>query len=278
MIIRAINGLAFCVAVSALIIGASPASAMPAPVADYQQYLATCQAKRICNGTYIVAKNGRPVFVGAFGDTGDEGYSPLTIDSSFDIGSISKQFTAMAVLQLVAEGRVQLDAKLASYLPDFPYADITVRQLLSHTSGIPDALPYYTNLIRKGLSETPITGADVVSVLAAEQMAVLSAPGVRFDYSNTGYMVLAALVEHQAGLPFGIYLEQSFFTPLGMNSTRLRTPANDAAIPYRTFGFADVPIGKRRRIDQFPGFYVLGAGGIYSTAPDLLKWQNALND
>jgi len=271
------QGFAFCAVIAAAIVGAKPVNAMPASLAEYRKYLTTCQAKHICNGTYIVARNGKPVFMEAFGDSGDDGRSPLTIDSSLDIGSISKQFTAMAVLRMVAERKVALDAKITSYLPAFPYAGVTVRQLLSHTSGIADAMPYYSDLIRHGAPKTPVTGADVVSVLAAQRMPARSAPGVRFAYSNTGYMVLAALVEHRTGHPFATYLEKTFFKPLGLNDTRLRTPHNEAAISRRAFGFADAPVGQRRGRDQFPGLYMLGAGGIYSTAPDLLKWANALN-
>ncbi|RYE96898.1 MAG: class A beta-lactamase-related serine hydrolase, partial [Oxalobacteraceae bacterium] len=169
------------------------------------------------------------------------------------------------------------EIKVAGYLPNFPYTDITVRQLLSHTSGIADAMPYYTNLIRGGAPEKPVTGADVVTVLASQQRPRLAPAGVRYAYSNTGYMVLAALVERQTGRPFGAYLQQAFFGPLGLQDTRLRTPASETAIRNRAFGFADAPVGKRRLSDQFPGLYMLGAGGIYSTAPDLLKWENALN-
>lgn len=138
-------------------------------------------------------------------------------------------------------------------------------------------MPYYMNLLRKGAATAPVTGADIVSVLADNGMPAVSAPGERFAYSNTGYMVLAALVERQTRRPFATYLEQAFFKPLGKKNTLLRTPANESAIEQRAFGFADAPIRERRAVDQRPGFYIVGAGGIYSTAPDLLRWENALN-
>lgn len=209
-------------------------------------------------------------------ESGDEARTPLTIDSAFDIGSSSKQLTAMGVLRQVAAGNVSLNGKVADYLPSFPYAEVTVAQLLSHTSGIADAVPYYTDLIRQGGSRLPVTGTDVVSVLVDNHVPAAESPGTRYMYSNTGYMVLAVLVEQVTGQDFGEYLEQSFFKPLGMKNTRLLTPGTEGAIRRRAFGFADTPFWERRVIDQISGFYIRGAGGIYSTAPDLLRWVNAL--
>lgn len=242
----------------------------------YRAYLAECQAKHICNGTYLIAREGKPIFAEALGESGDEARTPLTIDSAFDIGSISKQFTAMAVLRQVAAGKVSLEGKVADYVPGFPYADVNVAQLLSHTSGIADAMPYYSSLLKQGNVKLPVTGTDIVSVLADNHMPAAASPGTSYAYSNTGYMVLAVLVERVTGQSFEEYLEQSFFKPLGMKNTRLLIPGAEGAIRHRAFGFTVTPMGERRVIDQIPGFYMRGAGGIYSTAPDLQQWMNAL--
>ena len=241
----------------------------------YAEYLSECHSKHICNGTYLVARNGKPIFSGAFGHAGDQAETRLSIDHAFDIGSVSKQFTAMAVLQQVAAGKISLGEKVATYLPGFPYPDVNISHLLSHTSGVADAMPYYGKLLKDG-SKLPITGTDVVSVLADNHMPAAAQPGARYEYSNTGYMVLAKLVEQVTGKPFDEYLEQSFFKPLGMKNTRLFTPGAKGMIRTRAFGFEAAPIEERRAIDQIPGFYIRGAGGIYSTAPDLLRWMNAL--
>lgn len=260
----------------ALLFAPTVAAAATAGAGAYRAYLAECQAKHICNGTYLIARDGKPVFSGAFGDAGDAARTPLTMESAFDIGSISKQFTAMAVLQQVAAGRLSLDGRVADYLHGFPYPDVTVAQLLSHTSGIADAMPHYTNLIRQGGSRLPITFTDIVSVLADNRMPAVSPPGARYAYSNTGYVVLAALVEKVTGQAFDEYLEQRFFKPLGMKDTHLLTPGAEGVIRHRAFGFAAGPAGERRTVDQIPGLYLRGAGGIYSTASDLLRWMNAL--
>lgn len=240
-------------------------------------YLSNCHKAHVCNGVYLVARDGKPVFEGAFGDAGDEQATALKTTDRFDIGSISKQFTAMAVLKLVADGRLSLDDKLTAHFPAFPYADMTVRQILSHTSGIPDVLPYYSSQLRGNPQGAPITGEDVISVLAKSNLPAEALPGTRYSYSNTGYIVLAALVEQVARQPFDAYLNQRFFKPLGMKNTFLRTPGNADFTTSRALGFRPAPNGSRRLVDQLPRFFIRGGGGIYSTASDLLKWQNALN-
>ena len=243
----------------------------------YDDYLSHCHSVHVCNGTYIVARRGTVVFSGAYGELGDDAHSPLTLQSGFDIGSIAKQFTAMAVLRLVESRALKLDDKVVSHLPEFPYADVTVRHLLTHTSGIPDALPYYSNLIRRRKEGGAITGVDVVAVLASSNLPVTSTPGSAYTYSNTGYMVLAVLVEHLARQTFADFLQHQFFKPLGMGNSLLRTPENEAVISNRARGFRWSPYDKVQAMDQVPGLFLRGAGGIYSTAPDLLKWSNALH-
>ena len=243
----------------------------------YFDYLSDCHEAHVCNGVYLVARNGKPVFEGAFGDAGDEQATALKTTDRFDIGSISKQFTAMAVLRLVADGRLSLGDKLTAHFPAFPYADVTVQQILSHTSGIPDALPYYSSQLRGSPQGAPITGGDIISVLAKNNLPAESSPGTRYSYSNTGYMVLAALVEEVTRQPFDTYLDKLFFKRLGMKNTFLRTPANADFTSARALGFRPTPKGTRRLVDQLPRFFIRGGGGIYSTASDLLKWQNALN-
>lgn len=243
----------------------------------YLQYLSNCQKAHVCNGVYLVALDGKIIFEGAFGDAGDEHATALKVTDRFDIGSISKQFTAVAILKLATEDRLSLHDKVTTYFPTFPYKDVTIQQILSHTSGIPDVLPYYSSQLRRTPQGAPITGSDVISVLAEGNLPAESSPGMRYSYSNTGYIVLAALVEHVARQPFDTYLEQSFFRRLGMESTFLRTPDNADFSTGRAWGFQPAPDGSRRIVDQVPRLFLRGAGGIYSTTSDLLKWQNALN-
>ncbi len=251
----------------------------PSPrTAAYQAYLTQCHAAHVCNGTYLVAQSGEVVFAGAVGDAGDPDRTPLSVDSAFDVGSISKQITAAAVLKLAAEGRLSVDDRVSNYLPQFPYAEVTIAQLLSHTSGIPDVLGDYAApaLSPGGSQEAVVDGSDIVLFLAERAQLPVAPPGARYAYNNTAYLVLATLVEGVSGQSFADYLQESFFTPLGMAHTRLRTPANQRDIANRAWGFRPRPAGRQAQ-DQIPRVYLRGAGGIYTTAGDLLLWQNALN-
>jgi CubicO group peptidase (beta-lactamase class C family) len=248
----------------------------PSTTQAFRTYLDRCHAAHVCNGAYLAARDGKTIFVGAVGDAGDSAHTPLTADSAFDIGSISKEFAAATVLRLVDDHRLALDDTVASHLPGFPYPDITVRQLLSHSSGIPEVLDHYGLQLQAGHLTAPITTRDAVTVLAEEHKPLLFTPGERFEYSNTGYIVLSLLVEHMTGQPFAAYLKTTLFDPLGMEHTRLRTPG-DAPIANRAYGFQASPLGDRRANDQIPGFFIQGAGGVYSTVGDLALWQQALN-
>ncbi|ATQ42537.1 serine hydrolase domain-containing protein [Caulobacter mirabilis] len=265
----------FAWAIAAAMIG-RPAAAAPDA---YEAYLTQCHAARVCNGVYLIARGGEPVFAGAVGEAGDPARTPLTRDAAFDIGSISKQMTAVAVLKLAEAGRLSVDDPVAAHLPQYPYAGVTIAQLLSHTSGTPDVLGDYAVRLKPGPDGAvppAVDGSDIVSFLIALGKPAVAPPGARYAYNNTGYLVLAALVETISGEPFADHLQRRLFTPLGMTYTRLRTPSNEAGIAHRAYGFRPQST-ERRPYDQIPGFYVRGAGGVYSTADDLLRWQRALN-
>ena len=137
-------------------------------------------------------------------------------------------------------------------------------------------MAHYSQLLRSGKGDMPMLGEDVVQVLAASAAVPKSSPGERFEYSNTGYLLLARVVSQVSGLSFAAFLQREFFAPLRMANTRLRMPHNETDIAARAYGFRHAADGQRRPHDQIPGFYMQGAGGIYSTAGDLLIWSRAL--
>lgn len=245
----------------------------------YEIHLDQCHDAHVCNGAYLVARSGEVVFAGAVGDAGGADRRALSVDSAFDIGSISKQITAVAVLKLADEGRLSVDDRVSEHLPQFPYPEVTIAQLLSHTSGIPDVLGDYAeeSLSSGGDQHTVVDGSDILLFLAEAAQPAVAPPGFEYSYNNTGYMVLASLAESVSGRPFADYLQETFFTPLGMTNTRLRTSENDEFIADRAFGFLPRPAGRQAQ-DQIPRLYLRGAGGVYSTVADLLIWQNALNE
>ena len=244
--------------------------------AEVARYFENCHAVRVCNGSFLVTQHGKLVYQDALGDADASAQAKLTVDHAFDIGSVSKQFAAAAVLRLVERGQLALDDPAAKYLPQLPYADVTLRQLLTHTSGVPDVFPLYTQLLKRGEVTTAMRGDEAVSLLVEHKAPLSFAPGSAFEYSNTGYILLAQIVGRVSGMDYADYLQREFFTPLGMTRTRVRLPDNDALIQPRAYGFIVRPDGSRKPFDQIPNFYPVGPGGIYSTTHDLQLWADAL--
>jgi CubicO group peptidase (beta-lactamase class C family) len=206
---------------------------------------------------------------------------PITTHTAFRLASVSKQFTAAAILTLVEAGRLSLDARLADLLPGMPAYTraITVRHLLTHTSGLPD----YEVLMDEAAAHggrvyTPthqIDDAAVLRLLAATQ-APRFAPGSRWAYSNSGYVVLGQIVAAVSGESFGRYLDQHVFKPHGLASTHLRVPGQ-TRIVQRAYGHAGDPIAGWTVSDQSSTSATAGDGGIYSTVEDLTRWLQALD-
>jgi CubicO group peptidase (beta-lactamase class C family) len=206
---------------------------------------------------------------------------PLTANTAFRLASVSKQFTAAAILTLVETGQLSLDARLSDLLPDMPdyTRRITVRHLLTHTSGLPD----YEALMdeaaaRGGPVYTPtqqIDDAAVLRLLAATR-APRFAPGSQWAYSNSGYVVLGLIVAAVSGEPFGRYLDQHVFKPHRLGSTHLRVPG-ERPIRHRAYGHAGDPTAGWQVSDQSSTSATGGDGGIYSTVEDLTRWLQALD-
>ncbi len=192
--------------------------------------------------------------------------SPLT---NYRLASVTKQFTATCVLMLAERGRLSLDDPLTKFFPDFPAygRDIHVRHLMSHTSGA----PAYEDLLPEG--SEPVLDADVLTILKRTDKPYF-APGTQFRYSNSGYALLALIVDKVGGQPFPDFLRKNIFAPLNMRGSHLnlRNPPPDK---HRAFGYSKRNEGWERT-DQSRTSYVLGDGGIYSSVDDLAKWIQAL--
>ncbi len=195
-----------------------------------------------------------------------------TARSVYRIGSVTKQFTAAAVMQLVEQGRVKLDDSIGAYLPALPAAwrGVKVRQLLNHTSGIPSYTglgPRWTR--RMGEEMTPDT---LVGLTANEPMRFT--PGTGWEYDNSGYVVLGMLVEKLAGRPWGQDIEERFAKPLGLEDTR--NCLTRAIIPRRVQGYERSPNGPFVNAAYLAMSQPYAAGALCSTAGDLAKWNRAL--
>lgn len=220
----------------------------------------------------LVLRGGVPVIRWAGGMADREAGTAATGATNYRLASLSKQFTAAAVLLLVEQGVLSLDAPVREWLPPLPAcaAGATLRHLLTHTSGLID----YEDLIPPGRT-AQLYDADVLRLLACEHRGYF-APGTAYRYSNGGYALLALIVEVASGRSFSRFLRERIFEPLGMAGT-LAYQEGASPVAHRAYGYTRVD-GAWRRTDQDLTSAVLGDGGVYSSIEDLAKWDAALYD
>ena len=215
-----------------------------------------------------VSRDGRLVFAKGYGSADLEHDAPITSSTPFYIASVAKQFTAMSIVLLAQEGRLSLDDSVRQWIPEVPSfsSPITLRQLLYHTSGLRD---YFTLLALSGWpSDGPLTERQFLDLIS-RQKNLNFAPGEEFLYSNTGYALLAIVVQRVSGKPLREYAAEHIFKPLGMTHTEFRDD-HHRLIPQRAVGYQ--PVDGSFRVSQ-PEFDVVGDGGLYSTVEDLAKWD-----
>ncbi len=230
------------------------------------------------SGVVVLAREGRPVIQRAIGMADREARRPNTFETAFNLGSINKLFTQIAIRQLEAQGKIALDSTLAAYWPDYPNAEVarrvTIRQLLRHTSGIGgNVFADPAGGTRRDLRRL----ADFLPLFVREPLQF--EPGTRNAYSNAGYVVLGLLVERLSGESYYDYVERHIYRPAGM--TRTAHYAVDSLPPNTAVGYTrgneDAPPStpRHRNSDELPG-RGSSAGGGYSTAADLIRFIAAL--
>jgi CubicO group peptidase (beta-lactamase class C family) len=224
------------------------------------------------NGSVLVAEKGKIVYEKGFGMANMEWAIPNQPDTKFRIGSVTKQFTATLVLQLVEEGKIKLDGKLSDYLPDYRKdtgGKVTIHQLLNHTSGIPS----YTS--RPGffaeVSRDPYSVTDFVTKFASGELEF--EPGSKYSYNNSGYFLLGAIIEKVTGKSYEAVLKERILDPLGMTNTGYDRHA--PILQKRASGYEKTPAGyvNAAYLDMSLPY---AAGSIYSTVEDLYKWEQSL--
>jgi D-alanyl-D-alanine carboxypeptidase len=281
---RSLASAAAALLLTASALAAQSDNAPPLPEADLVSRLehtvdSLARADQF-SGVVMLAKGGAPVFQRAWGMADRESHRPNTVETAFNLGSINKVFTATAIRQLAAAGRLDLDSLLGTYWPDYPNADVasqvTIRQLLNHRSGIGgnifDAPP-------GGTRHDVRHNRDYLQLFVNEPLQF--PPGTRQAYSNAGYVVLGLLVERLSGEDYYAYVDRHIYQPAGMTHTAAY-PADslppNTAIGY-TRGEEDAPPSAplRRNTDLLPG-RGSAAGGGYSTAGDLERFLQALRD
>lgn len=217
------------------------------------------------NGNILIAQKGQVIYKKSLGYAVKSTGERLTGESSFQLASTSKPFTAAAILILYERGQLDIDDLVTEYYPNFPYKKVTIRHLLSHRSGLPDYLNY-GGLIKK----TYISNQDVMNMFEKNRPKALATPNTVFKYNNSNYAVLAALVEKISGESFSEFCDKNIFQPLDMKNTWVWHPTQ-ARNKNQTYGYNGS--WTLRKPDKFDG--VAGDKGVYSTAEDLLKWDQS---
>lgn len=243
------------------------------------------------NGNVLVAENGKIIYKKSFGYADVKLKTLNTSNSTFQTASVSKVFTATAILQLRDKGKLQLKDPLTKYFPNFPFADITIKHLLSHTSGLPNYELW--GAIAHAYPDSIITNKSIIPALKAWNQPLYFQPGEQWRYCNTNYNLLALLVEQVSKMPFEEYLQKHIFLPAQMHHTYVTTPANPMvdknrvtehfwATMYSTrlenidsIQVNDPVKMKMLRFENYNLSGLTGDANVISTTEDLLKFDQA---
>lgn len=220
-----------------------------------------------------VSRNGDVLYERGYGMANMETGTPITPSSIFHVASVSKQFTAMAVMLLERDGKLSVDDDIRKYLPEIPDygTPITIRHLLTHTSGLRDQWALL-RLARGRFEENRITDADVLDI-ASRQQGLNFTPGAEYVYSNTGYTLAAVIVKRVSGQSLRDFADEQIFKPLGMTNTHFHDDYT-MLVPGRTSAYARRAGGWRVSV---PNFDTYGATSLFTTVGDLLKWEANLD-
>lgn len=266
----------------ALLASVTIANAQDKRIQKIDSLFTSLSAKQQFNGNVLIAEKGAVVYKKSFGLRDEAKKLPLDDNSIFELASVSKQFTAMGVVLLEQKGKLKYDDPIAKYIPELGfYNGVTVRQLLNHTGGLPD----YMQLIgTKGDTTKINTNKDIIALFAKEKPAADFSPGSKFEYSNTGYALLASIIEKASGKTYAAFLADNIFKPLKMENTFVynRRLAPKKIDDY-AYGYVFDASQKKVLPDNDPNNnYVIcldgivGDGTVNSTTGDLLKWDRAL--
>jgi CubicO group peptidase (beta-lactamase class C family) len=219
----------------------------------------------------LIVRDGATVLARSYGLADVEARISATPQTNYRLASLTKQFTATAIMLLKEEGTVRYDDAIGTYLPQLPASarGVTIRMLLTHTSG----LWAYEDFVPDSQT-TQVHDVDVPALIAHADSTYFP-PGSAYRYSNTGYALLALIVERVSGKSFATFLHDRIFAPLGMNGT-VAYENGISTVPHRAFGYTIDSAGVRRT-DQSSTSAVLGDGGIYTSLDDLAKWDAALD-
>ena len=238
------------------------------------------------NGAWLYAEKGEIVSKGVLGFRDPEDTLPITEDTIFQLASISKTFTSAAVMLLMRQGLLSPEDEITKFFPEIPYPGVTVRHLLTHTGGVPDYFDDADWFFKIWKEERRVPGNDeILRFLCETKCKPYCAPGEEFHYSNTGYNLLALLVERLSGLPYEDFLQKNLFEPAGMTSTRCCHIRRDG-VPFANYAqatvfengkcVADVDSEEEGDVVAFDGLN--GDDYVYTNIFDMFKWDRVLRE
>jgi CubicO group peptidase (beta-lactamase class C family) len=240
-------------------------------------------AQQKINGNFLIAEKGTVIYKKSFGLANEETKELLNENSIFELASVSKQFTAMAIAILQEKGKLNINDKMSKYIPELAFYDnITIKNLVHHTSGLTD----YMDLMETKFDKSKIaTNKDIITLFAKEQPKLVFDTNAKWEYSNTGYALLATIIEKASGMSYADYLQKAIFTPLNMTNTFVYTrrfaPKKVTNYAYGYVYSDDLKkhvlpddLAETKMVVWLDG--IVGDGTVNSTANDLLLWDRAL--
>ena len=226
------------------------------------------------HGSILVAKNKKIVYNNQIGFADFGKKKSLTPSPMYQLASLSKQFTAAAIMLLHERSQIQLTDMVNKYFPDFPYENVTIKNLLNHTGGLPK---YFWVAEHKWNQEKAPTNNDMMNLLETSSVQRFFKSGRNFDYSNTGYVVLASIVEKVSGMRFGTFLKKNIFDPLGMKDSFVYSFENDMVKTNQLIGYRLYRGWRHLKINATVNDAIVGDKNVFSTSEDLYKWTIGLN-
>ena len=254
-----------CCAAAACATGSGRSSAV-----NVDDLFAAYSGTSVPGASVVVIRDGQVIVRRAYGMADLERRSAATPETDYRLASVSKQFTATAIMLLAKDGKLRFDQPIGDLLPELPPATraVTVRHLLNHTSGLVD----YEDLVPETRT-AQLDDNDVLALVASKDSLYFPA-GTQYRYSNSGYVLLGMIVARASGIPLPAFLRTRIFTPLAMNATVMHVEGSDT-VPRRGYGYSPRG-GSFVQTDQSVTSATLGDGGIYSNVDDLARWDQAL--
>ena len=226
------------------------------------------------HGSILVAKNKKIVYQSQIGYADFSKKIFLNKESVFQLASVSKQFTAPAIMLLNERNKIKLTDTVNTYFPDFPYEGVTIKNLLNHTAGLPK---YFWLAEHKWQQTKAPTNSEMMALLESSNVQRFFKPGHNFDYSNTGYFVLASIVEKVSGTSFSSFLKSNVFEPLQMKHSYVYSFENDSVKENQLDGYRLYKGWRHLKIHSTINDAIVGDKNVYTTAEDLFKWTQGLN-